>query len=63
MRLAAQPIAPSQPVSPRPALNLGVGAALGLLLGLGLATARHALGAEPGGIPAPRPATDMAEEA
>jgi len=55
-------VAPSQPVSPRPALNLGVGAALGLLLGLGLATARHALGAEPGEIPAPRPATSMAEK-
>lgn len=41
--VGARAVVPSQPASPRPALNLGVGAALGLALGLGLATARHAL--------------------
>ncbi len=35
--------APDRPAYPRPALNLGVGAALGLMAGLAFATAREAL--------------------
>lgn len=54
---------PSQPASPRPALNLGMGAVLGLLLGLGLATARHALRGEARQVEAALPARRAPEKA
>jgi uncharacterized protein involved in exopolysaccharide biosynthesis len=41
--LGAAAVPPQTPAYPRPALNLGVGSALGLVLGLALATGRHAL--------------------
>jgi uncharacterized protein involved in exopolysaccharide biosynthesis len=41
--LGAAAVPPETPAYPRPALNLGVGGALGLLAGLAFATAREAL--------------------
>lgn len=61
--VGASAMTPIHPASPRPVWNLGVGAALGLLLGLGLATARHALRGEPGKVEAALPARRAPEKA
>ncbi len=43
VRVLDRPLLPGGPVSPRPALNLALGAALGLLVGLGFAVSRELL--------------------